>query len=75
MVAKHIKYDFFFVDMKIFERCLKVEFRFHTPRETFSNRSLKRSRFFLPLVFVFTVVTGFTQKSEVQCLILSRHLI
>ena len=26
---------FFFVDMKIFERCLKVEFRFHTPRETF----------------------------------------
>ena len=46
----------------------------YTKRDFFKSK-FEEKQVFLPLVFVFTVVTGFTQKSEVQRLILSRHSI
>ena len=46
----------------------------YTKRDFFKSK-FEEKQVFLPLVFVFTVVTGFTQKSEVQCLILSSHSI
>ena len=39
-----------------------MEFRFHTPRETFSSRSLKRSRFFTASVRLHSCNWFYTEK-------------